>query len=147
MQAWIRAYRVPMLLLAVFVALMVVLAAVPDTETTDAEVVARSTAEPTPGPRERQCPVCGIDETCDPDSGQCRLVEWTPPPCVESARFDERAGFCLPVGAPPAPAPVVDSGEEVGDPEKTERPDAVERRRERSARQPRQPSSGGSVGE
>jgi hypothetical protein len=36
------------------------------------------------------------------------FVKPTALPCVESARFDEKAGFCLPTGAPtPIPLPPV----------------------------------------
>jgi hypothetical protein len=50
--------------------------------------------------------VCGIDQQCDPASGRCVFVKPTPLPCVESAKFDEKSGFCLPTGAPtPVPLP------------------------------------------
>lgn len=71
----------------------------------------RDTTE-TPEPTARaDCVVCGIGETCDPESGQCMFVEATPLPCVEGTRFDDKAGFCLPEGrptiAPPTLAPAV----------------------------------------
>ena len=99
MATWARTYRIPFTLGLVFVALLLVFAVTPDPGTTQPE--AEATAVPTPGPRE--CVVCGIDETCDPDSGQCKFIDHTPLPCVESARMDDRAGFCLPEGAPPPP--------------------------------------------
>jgi hypothetical protein len=101
---WTRTYRIPFTLGLVFVALLLVFAVTPDPGTGQPE--AEATAVPTPGPRE--CVVCGIDETCDPDSGQCKFVDHTPLPCVESAKMDEKAGFCLPEGAPPAPSAAVD---------------------------------------
>jgi hypothetical protein len=39
------------------------------------------------------------------------FVKATPLPCVESAKFDEKAGFCLPVGAP-TPVPTAEPLEE-----------------------------------
>ncbi len=104
MSNWARTYRIPFMLGLVFVALLLVFAVTPDPGT--GQPAAEATAIPTPGPRE--CVVCGIDETCDPDSGQCRFIDHTPLPCVESAKMDERAGFCLPEGAPPAPSAAVD---------------------------------------
>ena len=100
MANWTRTYRIPFTLGLLFVALLLVFAVTPDPGSTQQE--AEATAVPTPGPRE--CVVCGIDETCDPDTGQCRFIDHTPLPCVESAKMDERAGFCLPEGAPPAPS-------------------------------------------
>ncbi|MEX0874367.1 MAG: hypothetical protein WD646_13005 [Actinomycetota bacterium] len=100
MSAWTRTYRIPFTLALAFVALLLVFAVTPDPGS-GREEQAEQTAEPTSGPSE--CVVCGIDETCDPDTGQCIFVDHTPLPCVESAKMDERAGFCLPEGAPPAP--------------------------------------------
>src|SRR5213078_4522699 len=85
----------------VFVALAVLFAVTPSSHTT----VARgpeSTSEPTPGPHE--CFVCGIDQECNPSSGQCMFVDHTPLPCVESAHYDDKSGFCLPEGEVQAPA-------------------------------------------
>lgn len=97
--SWTRTYRTPLALTAVFVALLAVFAVTPDPSIGD--TAAEPTSEPTPGPRE--CVVCPIDQRCNPGTGRCELVEHTPAPCVESAKFDERAGFCLPEGAPPPP--------------------------------------------
>ena len=99
-KGWTRTFRTPLWLGGVFVALLAVFAATPDP--TSGDIAAEPTSEPTPGPRE--CVVCPIDQRCDPDSGRCMLVDHTPMPCVESAKFDEKAGFCLPEGVPPAPA-------------------------------------------
>lgn len=131
MATWARTYRIPFTLGLVFIALLVVFAVTPDPGTGQPE--AEATAVPTPGPRE--CVVCGIDETCDPDSGQCKFIDHTPLPCVESARMDERAGFCLPEGAPPAPtsAPVTE-------PERPQFPGSIGG--EDRARQPRLPGFG-----
>jgi hypothetical protein len=54
---------------------------------------------------------------------------------VKSAKFDEEAGFCLPEGAPPAPAPVVTS-------EDDRQPRQPGTGRSRVARQPRLPGFG-----
>ena len=99
MSAWARTYRIPFTLALVFVALLLVFAVTPDPGSSQQQ--SQPTAVPTPGPRE--CVVCGIDETCNPDTGQCMFVDHTPLPCVKSAKIDEKAGFCLPEGAPPAP--------------------------------------------
>jgi hypothetical protein len=102
---WTSAYRTPIALTAVFVALLVVFALTPDPDLQGASV--SPTSQPTPGPRE--CVACPIDQECDAESGQCVFVEHTPWPCVPSAKFDDRAGQCLPEGAPPAPAAVATS--------------------------------------
>ncbi len=101
-----RTYTTPFALLAVFVALLVVFAFSP----TPKNVSARgplSSSEPTPGPHE--CVVCGVDKTCDARTGQCVFIDHTPFPCVESAHYDDKAGFCLPEGVPAAPAAQVNS--------------------------------------
>lgn len=104
-------YRTPLSLAALFLALLVVFAFTPDPTTGDIDA-SQPTAEPSPGPRE--CVACPIDQTCNA-SGQCVFVDHTPLPCVPSAKFDEEAGFCLPEGAPPAPAPAATEPErEVG---------------------------------
>lgn len=94
------AYRTPIALAAVFVALLVVFALTPDPDLQGAGAV-EPTSEPTPGPRE--CVVCPIDQECEPGTGRCVFIDHTPWPCVPSARFDDRADQCLPEGAPPAP--------------------------------------------
>jgi hypothetical protein len=99
-RGFVRAYRTPLWLTAVFVLLLLVFAITPDPDT--ARGAGEPTSEPTPGPHE--CVVCPIDQKCDPTSGQCLFVDHTPLPCVKSAKFDKKAGFCLPEGAPPAPA-------------------------------------------
>jgi hypothetical protein len=100
----VDAYRTPLWLTAVFAALLLIFAVTPDPKR--ATGAAEPTSEPTPGPRE--CVVCPIDQQCDAKSGQCVFRDHTPLPCVKSAKFDEKAGFCLPTGAPAAPAPVQD---------------------------------------
>jgi hypothetical protein len=106
--SWARAYRTPLWLGALFVVMLALFAVTPDPITaTSAD--ADPTAEPTSQPR--QCVVCPIDQRCDARSGRCMFVEHTPLPCVKSAKFDEEAGFCLPEGAPPAPAVVNDGPE------------------------------------
>lgn len=90
----------PLVLTGIFIALLVIFAVTPDPSSSNADVA--PTSEPTAGPRE--CVICPIAQTCDPDSGQCKLVESTPLPCVQGAAYDEKAGFCLPTGAPPAPS-------------------------------------------
>jgi hypothetical protein len=100
-QSWTRAYRTPLALLAMFVALLIVFAVTPDPTSGEATDIA-PTSEPTAGPD--SCPICGIDQECDPSSGQCMFIDHTPPPCIKSANYDEGAGMCLPEGvvAPPA---------------------------------------------
>jgi hypothetical protein len=97
----VHAYRTPLWLTAVFGALLVIFALTPDPQR--ATGAAEPASEPTPGPRE--CVVCPIDQQCDARSGQCVFVDHTPLPCVKGAKFDDEAGFCLPTGAPAAPAP------------------------------------------
>ena len=38
------------------------------------------------------------------------FLDHTPLPCVKSATYDERAGFCLPEGIPEAPAGATPEG-------------------------------------
>ena len=99
-RGWLHAYRTPFWLSVVFAALLLVFALTPDPN--DATGAAEPTSEPTPGPRE--CVVCPIDQRCNAKSGQCEFIDHTPLPCVKSAKYDDRAGFCLPTGAPAAPA-------------------------------------------
>ena len=103
MREWARLYQTPLWLAAVFIGLLALFAVTPDparTATNEPDIA----SEPTPAPGE--CVVCGIDEQCDPTSGRCVLIKSTPLPCVEHAEFDEKAGFCLPTGAPtPVPQP------------------------------------------
>ncbi len=100
-----KAYRTPLWLAAVFVVLLGVFAITPD-PTTASSADAEPTTEPTPGPRE--CVVCPIDQRCDAKSGKCVFIKHTPLPCVKTAKFDDKAGFCLPEGVAPAPAPSID---------------------------------------
>jgi hypothetical protein len=134
MRDFVAAYRTPVWLGAVFLALLVVFAFTPDPTSGDVDTV-QPTSEPTPGPRE--CVVCPIDQRCDPGSGQCVFVDHTPLPCVRSAKFDEEAGFCLPEGAPPAPQPAVSS-----DTDDARRRARRADRAGRVARQPRLPGFG-----
>jgi hypothetical protein len=91
-------------LTAAFLVLLTVFAFTPEPTRTASETTdERTSVEPTPGPHE--CVVCDIDKTCDPDSGRCIFVDATPLPCVEGARFDREAGFCLPTGTPAVVAP------------------------------------------
>jgi len=94
-------YTTPFALGGVFVALVVVLALAPHPRNASARAP-QSTAEATPGPHE--CVVCGVDKECDPRTGLCVFIDHTPLPCVESATYDAKAGFCLPEGVPAAPA-------------------------------------------
>lgn len=96
-----RTYRTPFALGSVFVVLLVVFAVAPRPTSVSARSPA-STAEATPGPHE--CVVCGVDKECDPRTGQCIFIDHTPLPCVQSATYDAKAGFCLPEGVPAAPA-------------------------------------------
>ncbi len=93
-------YRTPFVLGAVFVVLVAVFAVAPHPRSASARAP-QSTAEATPGPHE--CVVCGVDKECDPRTGQCIFIDHTPLPCVESANYDSKAGFCLPEGVPQAP--------------------------------------------
>jgi hypothetical protein len=106
---WARLYQTPLWLTAGFVVLLALFAVTPDPARSSADDGAAATSEPTPGPGE--CVICGIDQECDPSSGRCMFVKATPLPCVESAKFDEKAGFCLPTGAP-TPVPTVEPLEE-----------------------------------
>ncbi|MGH2760711.1 MAG: hypothetical protein ACRDKJ_14265 [Actinomycetota bacterium] len=99
MRDWARLYQTPLWLLAGFIVLLTLFAVTPDPSRNAADARTDPTSEPTPGPRE--CVICGIDQECDPSSGRCVFVKATPLPCVETAKFDEKAGFCLPTGAPP----------------------------------------------
>jgi len=94
-------YRTPFALGAVFVGLVVVFAFAPRPHNASARAP-ESTAEATPGPHE--CVVGGVDKECDPRTGMCVFINHTPLPCVESATYDAKAGFCLPDGVPAAPA-------------------------------------------
>ena len=96
---WGRAFRTPLWLGVVFVGLLVLFALTPDPKT--ASGASEPSAEPTPGPHE--CVVCPIDQRCDAKSGQCKFLDHTPLPCVKTATYDERAGFCLPESVPDAP--------------------------------------------
>ncbi len=105
-----RAHRTPLWLTAIFGALLVIFAITTDPQS--ATGASEPTSEPTPGPRE--CVVCPIDQRCDAKSGQCVFIDHTPLPCVKSAKFDERAGFCLPTGVPAPPAAATDEDEDRG---------------------------------
>ncbi len=96
---WGRAFRTPLWLGVVFGGLLVLFALTPDPKF--AGNASEPSAEPTPGPRE--CVVCPIDQRCDAKSGQCEFLDHTPLPCVKTATYDERAGFCLPESVPDAP--------------------------------------------
>ena len=96
---WVRTFRTPLWLGAVFIGLLVLFALTPDPKT--ASGASEPSAEPTPGPHE--CVVCPIDQRCDAKSGQCKFLDHTPLPCVKTATYDERAGFCLPESVPDAP--------------------------------------------
>lgn len=99
---WARLYQAPLWLTAAFIVLLTVFALTPDPSPA-AHRDDDTATEPTPAPGE--CIVCGIDQQCDPSSGRCVFIKSTPLPCVEGAKFDEKAGFCLPTGAP-TPRPV-----------------------------------------
>jgi hypothetical protein len=103
LRALSRTYKTPFALGAVFVGLLIVFAVAPRPHNASARAP-ESTAEATPGPHE--CVVCGVDKQCDPRTGQCMFIDHTPLPCVESATYDAKAGFCLPEGAPEAPVSV-----------------------------------------
>jgi hypothetical protein len=120
---WARLYQTPLWLAAGFIVLLALFAVTPDPARSAADNGPEPTSEPTPGPGE--CVICGIDQECDPSSGRCVFIKATPLPCVESAKFDEKAGFCLPTGAP-TPVPQPDPTDEL--------PEELER-------QPRQPRS------
>ena len=105
MREWARLYQTPLWLAAIFIGLLALFAVTPDPART-ATNEPDTASEPTPAPGE--CVVCGIDQQCDPGSGRCVFLKSTPLPCVEHAEFDEKAGFCLPTGAPtPVPQPEV----------------------------------------
>lgn len=100
MRDWARLYQTPLWLTAAFLALLTLFALTPDPTRTASESDIGPTSEPTRAPGE--CVVCGIDERCDPTSGRCMFAKATPLPCVQGAEFDEKAGFCMPTGAPTA---------------------------------------------
>lgn len=122
LREWARLYQTPLWLAAGFIVLLALFAVTPDPARSAADEGPDPTSEPTPGPGE--CVICGIDQECDPSSGRCMFIKATPLPCVESAKFDEKAGFCLPTGAP-TPVP---------QPDPTDEPPTLER-------QPREPRS------
>jgi hypothetical protein len=101
LREWAGLYQTPLWLTAAFIALLTLFALTPDPSRTAADVGSNPTSEPTPGPHE--CIVCPIDQTCDAESGRCVFIDATPLPCVEGAKFDEKAGFCLPTGEPTIP--------------------------------------------
>jgi len=105
LRALAATYRTPFFLLCVFAGLLIVFAVAPHPKSASARAP-QSTAEATPGPHE--CVVCGVDKECDPRTGQCIFIDHTPLPCVESANYDTKAGFCLPEGVPAAPPPASD---------------------------------------
>ena len=109
MREWARLYQTPLWLAAGFIALLALFAVTPDPARSAGDDGPAQTSEPTPGPGD--CVICGIDQECDPSSGRCQFVKATPLPCVESAKFDEKAGFCLPTGAP-TPIPTEEPVEE-----------------------------------
>lgn len=117
LRTWARLYQTPLWLTAAFLALLTLFALTPDPTRTSSGSDAAPTSEPTRGPGE--CVVCGIDQECDPGSGRCEFVKATPLPCVQGAEFDEKAGFCMPTGAPTAvPLPVVEVEEDDEPPER-----------------------------
>ena len=121
MREWARLYQTPLWLTAAFIALLTLFALTPDPSRITSDTGPGPTSEPTRGPRE--CVVCGIDQQCDPSSGRCVFIKATPLPCVEGAKFDDKAGFCLPTGAPtPPPAPAVVEEEEPESEQDTRRP-------------------------
>lgn len=129
MREWARLYQTPLWLTAVFVGLLALFAVTPDPTRTAANSGPDPTSEPTRGPGE--CIVCGIDQQCDPRSGRCVFVKATPVPCVETAKFDEKAGFCLPVGAP-TPVPLPETPDPLDEePNLTEEPDETDPRNDR----------------
>ena len=90
---WMRAFRTPLWLgVPSSSQLLVVFALTPDPKS--ASGASAPSAEPTPGPHE--CVVCPIDQRCDAKSGQCMFIDHTPLPCVKTATYDDKAGFCLP---------------------------------------------------
>jgi hypothetical protein len=101
-----RTYKTPFALLGVFVAMLVIFAVAPKPRSASARGPL-SSSEPTPGPHE--CVVCGVDKTCDARTGQCIFMDHSPLPCVESAHYDDKAGFCLPEGVPAAPVEQVNT--------------------------------------
>jgi hypothetical protein len=120
-------------LAAIFIGLLALFAVTPDPSRNTAGAGPDPTSEPTPGPGE--CVVCGIDQECDPSSGRCVFVKTTPLPCVENAKFDEKAGFCLPTGAPtPVPIPEIEPTDEFFD----EQPRATRRERDDRERDERE---------
>lgn len=119
MREWARLYQTPLWLTAAFIALLTLFALTPDPGRITSDTDEGPTSEPTRGPHE--CVVCGIDQQCDPSSGRCVFINATPLPCVEGAKFDEKAGFCLPTGAPTAP-PIPEILEEEIDPDAPRRP-------------------------
>lgn len=104
-----RLYQTPLWLAAGFIVLLALFAVTPDPASSVADEGSALRSEPTPGPRERV--LCGIDQEFDNSSGRCEFVKTTPLPCVKSAKFDEKAGFCLPTGAP-TPVPTAEPLEE-----------------------------------
>jgi hypothetical protein len=103
-RGFVRAYRTPLWLTVVFVALLLVFAVTPDPKS--ASGASEPSSEPTAGPHE--CVVCPIDQRCDGKSGQCMFIDHTPLPCVKTAKYDGKAGFCLPESVPEAPASATD---------------------------------------
>lgn len=101
--AWLRTYRLPVTMTAVFVAALMLFAVLPDPGVSRAN----PTPEPTSPPPDRSpCIACGIGERCDESTGQCVLVEETPVACREGTHFSEEVGYCVPDPTPrPTAAP------------------------------------------
>lgn len=118
---WLRLYQAPLLLSAAFILLLGMAFAFAPARVRSSSGVRTPRPSSEPGSTHQPCPACGIGERCDKATGQCLLEPVTPPPCVEGARFDERAGYCIPDESPRPARPNQTSA-----PRTTPRPSSVE---------------------
>jgi type VI secretion system secreted protein VgrG len=155
MARWVRIYRAPLVMSALFVAVLLALVVTSDPNR-DARRPAGATdvADLVEAPARSPCPACGIGQRCDEATGQCIVVERTPLPCEEDTHYDEEQQYCVPDNTPPPvreprvtrepavteePPPTFDPNEPPQDPLMTPRPPS-------SPEPPVTPDAGGQQG-
>lgn len=92
---WLRTYRVPVLMTALFGLALAGLALVPRPNDTSSDITDRPARSRTRAPEHSPCIACPLGKKCDA-SGQCVFEDTTPPPCEKGTSYDEEEGFCLP---------------------------------------------------